>query len=82
MTFEDSVILAQYLRDLPTVAEAFSSYERVRCARVERLVAFSGAHSSSLDDAKDKASPEKRSWLYQHHIDWNVPILANPRVAA
>ncbi|MFJ4649652.1 FAD-dependent monooxygenase [Nocardia sp. NPDC088792] len=77
MALEDSVILAQCLRDLPTLSEAFYMYERIRRPRVERLVAFSGAHTSSLDQAKDKASPEKRAWLYEHHIEWNSLITAD-----
>ncbi len=81
MALEDSVILAQCLRDLPTVAEAFSAYERIRRPRVERLVAFSGAHAGSLDEAKDKARAEKRAWLFEHHIDWNSTIIDNNPLA-
>lgn len=39
MAFEDALTLARCLRDLPTVADAFAAYERVRRPRVEKVVA-------------------------------------------
>ncbi|GAA3768797.1 FAD-dependent oxidoreductase [Micromonospora maritima] len=39
MAFEDAVQLARCLRDLPDVPAAFAAYERLRRARVERVVA-------------------------------------------
>ncbi|MEH0819456.1 MULTISPECIES: FAD-dependent oxidoreductase [unclassified Micromonospora] len=39
MAFEDAVVLAQCLRDLPDVPAAFAAYERLRRDRVERVVA-------------------------------------------
>jgi FAD-dependent urate hydroxylase len=39
MAFEDAVILARCLRDRPTTAEAFATYERLRRRRVEAVVA-------------------------------------------
>ncbi|MFI5782955.1 FAD-dependent oxidoreductase [Nocardia sp. NPDC051570] len=75
---EDSVILAQCLRDLPTLSEAFSAYERIRRSRVERLVVFSG-RAATMAEAKEKARPERRSWLLDHHIDWDTPITDSAR---
>jgi 2-polyprenyl-6-methoxyphenol hydroxylase-like FAD-dependent oxidoreductase len=39
MAIEDAVVLAKCLRDLPTIAEAFATYEKLRRDRVERIVA-------------------------------------------
>jgi 2-polyprenyl-6-methoxyphenol hydroxylase-like FAD-dependent oxidoreductase len=46
MAIEDAVVLAMCLRDLP-LAEAFTTYERLRRARVERVVA-TGERTSSI----------------------------------
>ncbi|MEU3624648.1 FAD-dependent oxidoreductase [Amycolatopsis coloradensis] len=70
MALEDSVVLAQCLRDLPDAPTAFAAYERLRRARVEKLVASSAAVSSSTTADRD------RNWLYQHHIEWDSPISA------
>ena len=39
MAFEDALTLARCLRDLPTAADAFAAYERIRRPRVEKVVA-------------------------------------------
>lgn len=64
MAIEDSVVLAQCLRDLPDPASAFAAYEGLRRERVEKLVA-----SSSGQDVG-----EKPGWVYAHHIDWDAKI--------
>jgi 2-polyprenyl-6-methoxyphenol hydroxylase-like FAD-dependent oxidoreductase len=64
MALEDSVVLAQCLRDVPGAPAAFAAYETLRRARVERLVATSAGQSTDAD----------RTWLYDHHIDWDTPI--------
>jgi 2-polyprenyl-6-methoxyphenol hydroxylase-like FAD-dependent oxidoreductase len=46
IAMEDGVVLAQCLRDLPSIPEAFDAYERLRRTRVERIVAV-GARGSS-----------------------------------
>lgn len=68
MALEDSVVLAQCLRDLPDAPTAFAVYERLRRERVEKLVASSAAVSSGT------TSDESRDWLYRHHIDWDETI--------
>ncbi|WP_414937363.1 FAD-dependent oxidoreductase [Amycolatopsis sp. cmx-11-51] len=68
MALEDSVVLAQCLRDLPDAPTAFAAYERLRRARVEKLVASSAAVSSGT------TSDEGRNWLYRHHIEWDAKI--------
>lgn len=47
MAIEDAVELARCLRDLRTPREAFPAYERLRRARVERVVALGNRWSSS-----------------------------------
>jgi 2-polyprenyl-6-methoxyphenol hydroxylase-like FAD-dependent oxidoreductase len=47
MAAEDAVTLAKCLRDLPTVREAFTAYERLRRDRVQRVVAYGRRGSSS-----------------------------------
>ncbi|MFI5776201.1 FAD-dependent monooxygenase [Nocardia sp. NPDC051570] len=74
MALEDSVVLAQCLRDLPGPAEAFTTFERIRRARVERLVAQSAERAATLDEAEQMSRPEQRSWLYEHRLDWDTPI--------
>ncbi|MFI5586987.1 FAD-dependent monooxygenase [Amycolatopsis sp. NPDC051758] len=66
MAIEDSVVLAQCLRDLPDPVSAFAAYEGLRRERVEKLVA-----SSSGQDVG-----EKPGWVYEHHIDWDTKITA------
>ncbi|SEC27461.1 2-polyprenyl-6-methoxyphenol hydroxylase [Amycolatopsis tolypomycina] len=64
MALEDSVVLAQCLRDLPDPASAFAAYEGLRRERVEKLVAASAGGDVG----------EERGWLYSHHIDWATKI--------
>ncbi|MEP6730957.1 MAG: FAD-dependent monooxygenase [bacterium] len=44
---EDAVVLAQCLRDLPTIPEALHRYEHLRRARVERIVAWGSAMNNT-----------------------------------
>ncbi|MEV4314083.1 FAD-dependent monooxygenase [Actinocrispum sp. NPDC049592] len=87
MALEDSVILAQCVRDLPDLDQAFATYVRIRRARVERLVAASAEQGSNatpgpvkrfIRDAiltkVRKPAPESRAWLYDHHIEWSARI--------
>ncbi|WP_410642863.1 FAD-dependent oxidoreductase [Amycolatopsis sp. lyj-346] len=66
MALEDSVVLAQCLRDLPDPASAFAAYEGLRRERVEKLVLASAGGDVG----------EERGWLYAHHIDWEAKITA------
>jgi 2-polyprenyl-6-methoxyphenol hydroxylase-like FAD-dependent oxidoreductase len=88
MAAEDGVVLAQCLRDLPTVPEALAVYEHRRRARVERIVA-QGARTSSAKTpgrvVRDLALPlvfkllvtdRSMAWIYRHHIDWDAPVTA------
>ncbi|MET8996971.1 NAD(P)/FAD-dependent oxidoreductase [Amycolatopsis sp. NPDC004169] len=66
MALEDSVVLAQCLRDLPDPPSAFAAYEGLRRERVEKLVKASAGGDVG----------EERGWVYAHHIDWDAKITA------
>jgi 2-polyprenyl-6-methoxyphenol hydroxylase-like FAD-dependent oxidoreductase len=72
MALEDSVILGKCLRDIPGVQAAFEAYTGLRRARVERLVATSAEQGNSN---RAVSQPSERGWLYDHHIDWDSPVL-------
>ncbi|NRQ37334.1 NAD(P)-binding protein [Nonomuraea sp. NN258] len=89
MAFEDAVVLAQCLRDVPGVPDALAAYERLRRARVERVT----AHAARISNAK-AAGPVARtlrdlllplvlraaergrseSWMHEHEIDWHAAV--------
>ena len=89
MAIEDAVVLARCLRDLPNTQQAFAAYERLRRARVERIVAH-GARTSNSKAAgpvarvlrdlmmplilKRVASGDSLMWMHDYHIDWNEKV--------
>lgn len=89
IAMEDGVVLAQVLRDAPDVPTAFATYERLRRARVEKVVA-AGARSSSSKTPGPLARPlrdaalrlvlryavtEKNlAWMYDHRINWEQTL--------
>jgi 2-polyprenyl-6-methoxyphenol hydroxylase-like FAD-dependent oxidoreductase len=88
MAIEDAVELGRCLRDLPEPDAAFAACERLRRARVERVVA-NGARSSNAKAAgpvarvlRDALLPiflrrqgaEAASWLHGYHIDWDTRV--------
>jgi 2-polyprenyl-6-methoxyphenol hydroxylase-like FAD-dependent oxidoreductase len=86
---ESAVQLARCLRDLPTATAAFGAYERLRRARVERIIA-AGARTSNEKAAgpvarvfrdlampmmmKVMAKPERMAWQVEYQIDFDAPI--------
>lgn len=85
LAMEDAVILAQCLRDFPTHAEAFATYERLRRHRVERIVAEGARQSNNkvpgfLRDLmmplifKFFVTAKALSWVHDHHIDWGARL--------
>src|SRR5215217_4711796 len=94
MAAEDGVVLAQCLRDRPGIPQALAAYERLRRARVERIVA-QGARSSSSKTpgpvgrvVRDLLLPvvfkllvtdKSLAWMYDHHIDWDTPTTPTGR---
>jgi 2-polyprenyl-6-methoxyphenol hydroxylase-like FAD-dependent oxidoreductase len=89
MAIEDAVVLARCLRDLPNTGQAFALYERLRRARVERIVAH-GARTSNSKAAgpfgrvlrdlmmplilKRVASGESLAWMHDYHIEWDAKV--------
>jgi FAD-dependent urate hydroxylase len=91
MAIEDAVVLAKCLRDAPHVATAYTTYERLRRPRVEKVVAYSKTLSNSKTAGpvarvfrdlmmpvalKLFAKPTSHAWIYDHHIDWNHRVAA------
>lgn len=97
LAIESAVQLARCLRDLPTVAGAFAEYERLRRARVERIIAMAARTNSNkaagpvarvLRDImmppmlKLLAKPEKMAWQYDYRIDWAAPVVPTELVSS
>jgi FAD-dependent urate hydroxylase len=89
MAIEDAVVLSRCLRDLPDTRQAFAAYERLRRARVERIVAH-GARTSNSKAAgpvarvlrdlmmplilKRVAGGESLAWMHDYHIAWDDKV--------
>lgn len=87
LAIESAVQLARCLRDLPP-KEAFATYEGLRRARVERIIAMAARTNSNkaagpvarvlrdllMPVAMKLAKPQKWAWQFDHHIDWNTPV--------
>lgn len=87
---EDAVVLAQCLRDVNGVPDAFDTFERLRRERVEKVVAYarrrgsnktaSNAVSRTVRDLmlpivfRLTASEKAHAWLYGHHLDWDTDV--------
>jgi FAD-dependent urate hydroxylase len=89
LAIEDAIVLAKCIRDSEDVTEAFTTYERLRRERVERVVAYSARVTQSKTPGiigrwfrdlamplalKVFASPNAQAWLYGYHIDWSRPV--------
>jgi FAD-dependent urate hydroxylase len=89
MAIEDAVVLARCMRDLPNTGQAFAAYERLRRARVERIVAHGAKTSNSkaagpvarvLRDLmmplilKRVARGESLAWMHDYHIEWDAKV--------
>ncbi len=89
---ESAVQLARCLRDQP-LDQAFSVYEQLRRARVEKVIAMAARTNSNkaagpiarvIRDLvmpmamKSLAKPEKLAWQYDHHIDWDARVTGAP----
>jgi 2-polyprenyl-6-methoxyphenol hydroxylase-like FAD-dependent oxidoreductase len=90
LALEDAMVLAKCLRDLPDLEQAFATYERLRRARVERMVRH-GRNAgqgkvmthpiqvwlrNSLTPAFLKlfANPKALDWIYSYQVEWNEPV--------
>ncbi len=90
LAIESAVQLARCLRDLPP-DRAFAAYERLRRARVERIIAAAARTNSDkaagpvarvIRDLvlpvamRALAKPERMAWQYGYRIDWDAPAVA------
>ena len=94
---ESAVQLARCLRDLPH-ERAFTAYEELRRARVEKVIAMAARTNSNkaagplariIRDLvmpvalKMVAKPERLAWQNGYRIDWDAPVTgASPRAVA
>jgi 2-polyprenyl-6-methoxyphenol hydroxylase-like FAD-dependent oxidoreductase len=96
LALEDAAILAKCLRDASSLEEGFVTYERLRRARVERMVAWARSLGGAklitnpiqvfLRDLmlpiflKREANPSALDWIYAYDVEWDAPI-ASPTFA-
>ena len=90
MALEDAVVLAQCLRDIPAVPDAFAAFVDRRRDRVERIVAEGNKWSNTkaagpvarvVRDAmlplvfkRMNAKGAANGWVYDHHIEWGEKV--------
>jgi FAD-dependent urate hydroxylase len=93
IAIESAVQLARCLRDSPSHAIAFGTYEELRRSRVERIIASGakvnskkapGALARALRDMflpiamKLLVKPERMAWQINYRIDWNETVRRVP----
>jgi len=89
MAMEDAVVLAMCLRDISNLNQAFSTFEKLRKIRVEKVVKsaqqFGNLMKSNnplkklfrntvLPFMLNKSIVKKMDWLLSYKIDWNEKI--------
>jgi 2-polyprenyl-6-methoxyphenol hydroxylase-like FAD-dependent oxidoreductase len=90
LALEDAALLAKALRDAPSLDKAFATYERLRRARVERMVAWARSLGGAKLIAnaiqvffrdlllpiflKRSANPTALDWIYAYDVEWETPI--------
>ena len=90
LAVEDAIVLAKCLRDREDLSQAFATYERLRRARVERMVRH-GRNAGQgkvitnplgvwLRDLltpfflKLFANPAALDWVYSYKVAWDEPV--------
>jgi 2-polyprenyl-6-methoxyphenol hydroxylase-like FAD-dependent oxidoreductase len=97
LAVEDAMVLAKCLRDREDHALAFAAYERLRRARVERMVRYGRSLSrqkvltNPIQVAfRDRlmpsflklfANPAALDWVYSYRVDWDDPVGDATKVA-
>jgi 2-polyprenyl-6-methoxyphenol hydroxylase-like FAD-dependent oxidoreductase len=97
LAIEDAVQLARCLRDLPTVEDAFTTFEGLRRPRVRRIIEATERTNGNkaatgfgriLRDLlmpvamKLFAKPEKMAWQFDYPIDWDAPVTSEQLATA
>ncbi len=93
LAIEDALVLARSLRDRADVESAFTLYQRLRHERARRVFdqaarinrnKAAGPFGRTIRDAvmpvvlKRFVKPEATAWMYDHHIDFDRPVEAEP----
>ena len=97
LAVEDAMVLAKCLRDREDHALAFAAYERIRRARVERMVRYGRSLSRQKvltnpiqvtfrdwlmpSFLKLFANPAALDWVYSYRVDWDDPVGDATKVA-
>lgn len=90
LALEDAIVLAQCVRDVPRLEDAFAAYERLRRARAEKVVKASRKAGSNKVAAnrvarwfrdllmplflKRLGSSGSLGWLYSYKVAWDTPV--------
>lgn len=90
LALEDAVVLAQCVRDIPQLDQAFAAYEGLRRTRAEKVVQFSrktGNNKAAANPVsrwlrdlmmplflKQLAKSPSLNWLYSYKVAWNEPV--------
>ena len=89
MAMEDAVVLAMCLRDIPTIQLAFSTFEKLRKERTEKVVKLSIQYGDLMNASNpikkmfrdkmlstvlNKSIVKKLDWLFSYKIDWYEKI--------
>ena len=97
LAIEDAVVLAKCLRDLPDIRRALAAFERLRRARVERIVAQGARSGRSKTPGpvgrvlqglilplvfRFLVTEKSMAWIYAYQIDWDAPVEAEEADAA
>lgn len=94
MALEDAAVLAKWLRDIPDLEQAFTTYEQLRRERTTKMFDFgqrsdsgkfvTGAMRQWFRDLttpiflKLFANSKASDWIYSYQIDWDAPVAARP----
>ncbi len=91
LAVEDAIVLAKCLRDIPSLEQAFTTYEQLRRARVERMV----RHGRNAGQGKvlthpiqvwfrDQLAPPflklfansaTLDWIYSYQVNWDEQVV-------
>ena len=89
MAMEDAVVLAMCLRDIPTIQLAFSTFEKLRKERTEKVVKLSIQNGDLMNASNpikkifrdkmlstvlNKSIVKKMDWLFSYKVDWDEKI--------
>ncbi|OUS76236.1 FAD-dependent oxidoreductase [Paenibacillus sp. MY03] len=89
LALEDAIVLAQCVRDIPNMEQAFTKFKDLRRERVERIVHYSRSigqrkHATNpvqvffrdlmLPMFLKSANKDSHSWMYDYKVDWSDKV--------